>query len=204
MSESSSTSTRTKGRSTSPTSTPSTSRRSRSPGRSSTIVRLDLEPHELTTVRADANAANGMTLAPDGRLLVCEQGTLHTGADQPRRPSHGRDRDGRRRVRGLPAQLAERRRRRARRCRSGSPTRATATSRASDRRRRTATTSTASTVNGSRWSSDSFDKPNGLAFSPDEAILYVGDSGANHEPGRSIHGVRITSVRSTSSKGGGS
>ncbi len=30
---------------------------------------------------------------------------------------------------------------------------------------------------------DSFDKPNGLAFSPDERTLYVGDSGANHEPG---------------------
>src|SRR5205814_352848 len=30
---------------------------------------------------------------------------------------------------------------------------------------------------------DSFDKPNGLAFSPDGSVLYVGDSGANHEPG---------------------
>jgi gluconolactonase len=30
---------------------------------------------------------------------------------------------------------------------------------------------------------DGFDKPNGLAFSPDERVLYVGDSGANHEPG---------------------
>ena len=30
---------------------------------------------------------------------------------------------------------------------------------------------------------DSFDKPNGLCFSPDESILYVTDSGANHEPG---------------------
>ena len=30
---------------------------------------------------------------------------------------------------------------------------------------------------------DGFDKPNGLAFSPDERTLYVGDSGANHEPG---------------------
>jgi gluconolactonase len=28
-----------------------------------------------------------------------------------------------------------------------------------------------------------FDKPNGLAFSPDERTLYIGDSGANHEPG---------------------
>jgi gluconolactonase len=30
---------------------------------------------------------------------------------------------------------------------------------------------------------DDFDKPNGLAFSPDESVLYVGDSGANQEPG---------------------
>jgi gluconolactonase len=30
---------------------------------------------------------------------------------------------------------------------------------------------------------DSFDKPNGIAFSPDESILYVTDSGANQEPG---------------------
>jgi gluconolactonase len=30
---------------------------------------------------------------------------------------------------------------------------------------------------------DTFDKPNGIAFSPDEQILYVTDSGANQEPG---------------------
>jgi gluconolactonase len=30
---------------------------------------------------------------------------------------------------------------------------------------------------------DGFDKPNGLAFSPDERTLYVGDSGAIHAPG---------------------
>ena len=30
---------------------------------------------------------------------------------------------------------------------------------------------------------DGFDKPNGLAFSPDESVLYVGDSGAIHAPG---------------------
>jgi gluconolactonase len=30
---------------------------------------------------------------------------------------------------------------------------------------------------------DAFDKPNGLAFSPDERTLYVGDSGATQEPG---------------------
>jgi gluconolactonase len=30
---------------------------------------------------------------------------------------------------------------------------------------------------------DSFDKPNGIAFSPEESVLYVTDSGANQEPG---------------------
>jgi gluconolactonase len=30
---------------------------------------------------------------------------------------------------------------------------------------------------------DRFDKPNGIAFSPDERVLYVTDSGANQEPG---------------------
>jgi gluconolactonase len=29
---------------------------------------------------------------------------------------------------------------------------------------------------------DSFQKPNGLAFSPDERVLYITDSGANQEP----------------------
>src|SRR5437763_893983 len=41
-------------------------------------------------------------------------------------------------------------------------------------------------------------KPNGLAFSPDESILYVGDSGANHEPGsfnpRRPHHIRAFDV----------
>ncbi|MHA1565110.1 MAG: SMP-30/gluconolactonase/LRE family protein [Alphaproteobacteria bacterium] len=29
---------------------------------------------------------------------------------------------------------------------------------------------------------DDFDKPNGLAFSPDESILYIADTGASHDP----------------------
>lgn len=36
---------------------------------------------------------------------------------------------------------------------------------------------------------DHFDKPNGLAFSPDESVLYVSDSGANQAPG-SFHPER--------------
>ena len=39
------------------------------------IRRVDLATRTLATIRADANAANGMALAPDGRLLVCEQGS---------------------------------------------------------------------------------------------------------------------------------
>ena len=34
---------------------------------------------------------------------------------------------------------------------------------------------------------DDFDKPNGLAFSPDESILYVADTGASHHPGGPRH-----------------
>ncbi|NDJ53382.1 MAG: SMP-30/gluconolactonase/LRE family protein, partial [Chloroflexi bacterium] len=30
---------------------------------------------------------------------------------------------------------------------------------------------------------DNFNKPNGIAFSPDESVLYINDSGANQEPG---------------------
>lgn len=38
------------------------------------IKRLALTTGEISVVREDANKANGMTLAPDGRLVVCEQG----------------------------------------------------------------------------------------------------------------------------------
>src|SRR6187549_520845 len=44
------------------------------------IRRLALATARLETVRAEANAANGMTLAPDGRLVVCEQGSRTAAA----------------------------------------------------------------------------------------------------------------------------
>jgi gluconolactonase len=44
------------------------------------IRRLDLGTGALTTIVEDANAANGMTLDREGRLLVCEQGTLRSPA----------------------------------------------------------------------------------------------------------------------------
>ena len=49
---------------------------------------------------------------------------------------------------------------------------------------------------------DSFDKPNGLAFSPDEPVLYVTDSGANQEPAASTSTGPITSSPSTCSRAG--
>ena len=43
------------------------------PGPRVDIKRLDLGSLAVSVVRADANAANGMTLGHDGRLIVCEQ-----------------------------------------------------------------------------------------------------------------------------------
>jgi uncharacterized protein GlcG (DUF336 family)/sugar lactone lactonase YvrE len=45
------------------------------PGRTA-IKRLDLRTGEVSVVRADANGANGMALGGDGRLIVCEQGSM--------------------------------------------------------------------------------------------------------------------------------
>jgi gluconolactonase len=42
--------------------------------------RFPLEPGRITTVRAAANMANGMALDAEGRLVVCEQGTLWRSA----------------------------------------------------------------------------------------------------------------------------
>ena len=44
------------------------------------IRRVDLVSGHVSTVRADANAANGMALGRDGRLVVCEQGSFHRAA----------------------------------------------------------------------------------------------------------------------------
>lgn len=44
------------------------------------IRRLDLADGGVTTIREDAGVANGMAMAPDGRLLVCEQGDFRRPA----------------------------------------------------------------------------------------------------------------------------
>ena len=139
----------------------------------------------ISTLRAEANAANGMTLDRDGRLVVCEQGS---------RVEHARisrvDRTS-----GETATVVDD----WRGLRLNSPNDVVV---ARDGavwftdpsyghlqgfrpeplvgdhvyRHDPATRSTSVVA-------DSFVKPNGLAFSPDESVLYVTDSGANQEPG---------------------
>jgi gluconolactonase len=148
-------------------------------------ARFPLDPERLSTVRADANAANGMTLAPDGRLAVCEQGSRTTAAAialVDRASGHtetlvdgwrGRPLNSPNDVVGIsngtvwftdpcygwlqgfrgPPALADR------------------------VYRYDPTTGELDVV------AEGLDKPNGLAFSPDERTLYVGDSGAIHAPG---------------------
>jgi gluconolactonase len=145
------------------------------------IKRLALETGEISIVRADANVANGMALAPDGRLVVCEQ---HPAAISLMDRRTGQAETLVDSWRGL---------------RLNSPNDVVVKSDGTiwftdpsyghlqgfrpEREvgdyvyRYEPATGRLSVV------ADSFDKPNGLAFSPDESILYVTDSGANQEPG---------------------
>ena len=136
----------------------------------------------VTTIRAAANVANGMTLDADGRLVVCEQGTMaepariskvdpHTGTAETLVGSYD----------GLPL---------------NSPNDVVVKSdgtvwftdpayghlqgfrpppRVPDAVYRYDPTS-----GELEAVAVGFDKPNGLAFSPDERVLYVGDNGAPH------------------------
>jgi gluconolactonase len=150
------------------------------------IKRLPLyDSDDVSVLVADANGANGMAADPDGGLIVCEQGSRW----QPARISRVDRATGERETvvedwRGLPF---------------NSPNDVVV---ASDGAiwftdpayghlqgfrpepmvgdyvyRHDPMTGEADVV------ADSFDKPNGIAFSPDESVLYVTDSGANQEPG---------------------
>jgi len=133
----------------------------------------------VTVVRADANKANGMALAPDGRLLVCEQGTFTTAARISLVD----------RATGATETLVD--------AWNGAPLSSPndvvvkgdgtvwftdpsygflqgfrpAPALADAVYRHDPRTGQTTQV------ADGFDKPNGLAFSPDERVLYVGDSG---------------------------
>jgi gluconolactonase len=158
------------------------------PGPRVSIKRLDLSTGEVSIVREDANGANGMTLAPDGRLLVCEQGT----PTEPARisavdPASGVAETIVDEFRGRPL---------------NSPNDIVVASDGSiwftdpsygflqGFKPEPAHGDYVYRFDGERLAvvDDSFDKPNGLAFSPDESVLYVGDSGANQEVGSFVPG----------------
>ena len=148
-------------------------------------LRFPLDAGRATVVRPQANAANGMTLAPDGSLLVCEQGSWY----QPARISRVD------RATGVAVTVADR----WGSARFGSPNDVVVHADGSiwftdpsyghlqGFRPRPALPDAVyriDPVTGAVGVVDSsFDKPNGLAFSPDGSTLYVTDSGANHEPG---------------------
>jgi gluconolactonase len=144
--------------------------------------RFPLEPGRLTTVRAPANVANGMAMDREGRLVICEQGSLiepaaitrldrRTGMVEILTDRHG----------GLPLNSPND----VIVARDGAlwftdpsyghlqgfrpaPRSADALYRVDRVARRADVVATG------------FDKPNGLAFSPGEDVLYVSDNGAPH------------------------
>jgi gluconolactonase len=153
--------------------------------REGAIKRLALDSGHVSVVRAEANRANGMTLGLDGRLVVCEQGTLIERARISRvDPATGAAQTVVDQWCGL---------------RLNSPNDVVVRSDGSiwftDPAygflqgfkpepeigdyvlRHDPETGATSVV------ADSLDKPNGIAFSPDEQVLYLTDSGANQEEG---------------------
>jgi gluconolactonase len=153
--------------------------------------RFPLEPDRVSTVRESANVANGMALDLEGRLVACEQGTRsqHAAISRVERASGA--------VETLVEDWGG--------LRLNSPNDVVVKSDGT----LWFTDPTYGHLQGFRPEplvgdhvyrfepvtgrlsvvADSFDKPNGLAFSPDERTLYVGDSGANQEPG-SYHPAR--------------
>jgi len=162
------------------------------------IMRLQLAGHDfpftakaLETVRQPSNMANGMCLDREGRLVICEQGTKETHAQIARMDLKTR------KVQTVVDQW--------RGLRFNSPNdvvvksdhtvwftdpnygeiqgfKGTPEVGAYVYRHDPATAETAVVA-------DSFNKPNGLAFSPDESVLFITDTGANQAPGTYFVGL---------------
>jgi gluconolactonase len=147
--------------------------------------RFPLDPERLSTVVALTRAANGMTLDREGRLVVCEQGTRA----EPARIAHLD------RVTGCVETVVD--------AWGGLPLNSPNDVVVTRDGTIWFTDPSYGHLQGFRPEplvgdhlyrfdpasgrlsvvADGFDKPNGLAFSPDEQVLYVTDSGANQQPG---------------------
>jgi gluconolactonase len=147
--------------------------------------RFPVAPECISVVCENANAANGMALDPDGQLLVCEQGT---------RSQHARISRIDRATREVETVVDH-----WNGMRLNSPNDVVVRSDGSV----WFTDPSYGALQGFKGDplvgdyvyrydsqsgrlavvADSFTKPNGLAFSPDESILYIADGGANQEPG---------------------
>ena len=146
------------------------------------IKRVDLASGRVSIVRPEANVANGMTLGPDGALLVCEQGTMTRPARISRLDSRT----------GELATVVD--------SFDGRPLNSPNDVVAKSDGTIWFTDPSYGWLQGFRPEpqlpdavyrfdpgsgriervADNFDHPNGIAFSPDESTLYVGDSGDPH------------------------
>jgi gluconolactonase len=138
------------------------------------IRRLDLSSRSVSTVRADTGVANGMTLDHDGRLLVCEQ---QPAAITRFDPSTGEVETVVDRFRGRPLNSPND----VIVARDGSiwftdPSYAHLQGFGPEPQ----LTDAVYRYAGGELElvAEGFEKPNGLALSPDERVLYVGDSEA--------------------------
>ena len=148
-------------------------------------TRFPVDPANLSVVRRPSAAANGMTLGRDGRLLVCEQGSLVEDAAISKVHAGTGDR--------VPLVTSWR----------GLPLNSPNDVVVADDGAVWFTDPSYGHLQGFRPEpqvgdyvyrhdpatgrttvvADDLDKPNGLAFSPDGRLLYVADSGANQERG---------------------
>jgi gluconolactonase len=145
--------------------------------------RFPLEPSRVQTVREHANVANGMALDGEGRLVVCEQGTFSSPAAITRMQRSGEALETlveawKDRPLNSPNDVVV--------ARDGAIW-FTDPSYGSLQGFRPAPAVGDHVYRydpgGARLArvADGFDKPNGLAFSRDEGVLYVADNGAPHE-----------------------
>jgi gluconolactonase len=149
------------------------------------IRRLEIASGTVSTIRAPANRANGMTLGLDGRLIVCEQGgPVEAARISSVDPATGEAETVVEDWRGLPFNSPND----VVVARDGSvwftdPSYGFLQGFRPQPRSGDYVYCHDPATGRTSVVADSFDKPNGIALSPDEQVLYVTDSGANQEEG---------------------